>query len=190
MAPLYIVITIIAAIWLAISSAPVGYLVYRWLEPALYPNEQGIAKALIVGFSTAASLCPLATTFLVYPRILYMARLFAESVGVEPVYTVSDLCSLYIACLILTYLLEVYPVALHVWLSTEVGYELFRAFLGSWDSRKWIYIGFYAAVAALTPGDTVVTAILATAYITATTEVILLHHMRKRRRRHGKEEEV
>jgi len=154
---------------------------YRYVKPAImYEHELRLLRT----YSIAIPLVMIASLFLAlyvfYPAFIRISVMFAELVGVEPMYTVDSITSLFVASLILTAVTLVEPLALHT--AMQFSEKIRGAIVGSnIRDRALVYAGLYWLYAILTPGDTVFATLLYMAILVMGTELVIAYWKHKRK---------
>lgn len=138
---------IAALVFALIVSAPViAYELFKFIDPALKPNERGAIYPFVTGFTTLF-LAGAAFGFLVLsPFITYTLIIFSAFVGSQPVISVLDFYSMTLTTVAFTGLAFTTP-AIFVLLAK---FKIVKTSLFT-KNRKYIYAGLFVGTAIITP---------------------------------------
>ena len=131
---------------LIISSPLVGYEIYKYVDPALYPHERRIAYPFIISFISLFAIGAIVALYLIVPLTFRAMLIFFKLVNARPVIYVGNF---YLTVLIITL------ATAGVFTSPVILVLLVRAGLLSTRTvernRKWIYGLGYIVAAIITP---------------------------------------
>jgi len=85
-----------------ITSPLVAYELYKFVDPALYPQERKSVYPFVAGFTGLFISGALFGLFILSPFIVYTVILFSQIVGASPVLSVSDFYSMILTTIALT----------------------------------------------------------------------------------------
>ena len=131
---------------LGFSSPIVGYELYKYVDPALYPHERRLIYPFISSFSGLFIIGLLAGLYLITPITFRAMIIFFELVGALPMITVKDF---YMTILIVTIATgAVFTTPVIVTILVIIGVISTKAIE---RNRKWIYGLGYIVAAIITP---------------------------------------
>lgn len=93
-APLEIYAFASVLLGLLVSSPVIGYEIYKFVDPALYPNERQAVYPFVIGFTLLFTLGSAFGLFILAPFVAYTLILFSSFVGSQPVISVFDFYSM------------------------------------------------------------------------------------------------
>lgn len=152
--PIRVILSSALFFGILISSPLTLYLFYRYLKPALYPHERGIAKRIV-----------LLTALLFYSGILYgliviapltinILMYFGSVIGVEPYISVAEFYEFIVVSVLATAVGFLIPLAVYI-----IG-RVFHLNLNLRRYWRYIFVIGYAVTAVITPDPTPITALL------------------------------
>jgi len=174
---IYVALLYSFIVWIPIATI----ITYRYVKPAvIYDYELKLLRmySIVIPLVTLASL--VLALYVFYPAFIRISVVFAELVGVEPMYTVDSITALFVASLVLTAVTLVEPLALHT--AMQFSEKIRGAIVGSnIRDRALVYAGLYWLYAILTPGDTVFATLLYMAILVMGTELVIAYWKRRRK---------
>jgi len=75
---------------LLVSSPIIAYEIYKFIDPALYPNERGVVYPFVIGFTLLFTFGAAFGLFILAPFVSYTVILFSSFVGSIPTISVFD----------------------------------------------------------------------------------------------------
>jgi len=131
---------------LLVSSPVIAYEIYKFVDPALYPNERKFVYRFVFGFTGLFIAGGLFGLFILSPFIVYTVILFSHVVGSLPTLSVSDFYSMILVTIGLTGFGFTTP-EIFVLL---VKFRVVKTSIIS-KNRIWFYFILYIITAIITP---------------------------------------
>lgn len=145
-APLEIYFIASLAFGLGFSSPIVGYEVYKYIDPALYPHERRLVYPFVIAFTGLFITGLFFGLFLIVPFTFRAMIIFFELVGALPIITVLDFYMTILIVAIATGAVFTTPVFIII--LVRIGVISTNSIK---KSRKWIYGIGYIVAAMITP---------------------------------------
>jgi len=145
-APLEIYFLAGAVMALVTSSPIIGYEIFKFVDPALYPKEKKLLGRFMVGFVGLLVGGAAVGYFLLTPAIIRFMTYFAHVFGIESVITAGDYYGMVLITVAATAISFTTPAVFL--LLVEFGILSSRALT---KNRLIIYLGLYVVIAAITP---------------------------------------
>lgn len=145
-APLEIYFLAAAVMSLITASPVIGYEIFRFVDPALKPEERSVVSKFVTGFvGLFVGGCAIGY-FILCPAIIRFMAYFATVIGSEPLITAGDYYGMVLMAVAASGLAFTTPAVFL--LLVNFGIVSTMAF----TKNRWIvYLGLYVTVAALTP---------------------------------------
>jgi len=151
----YVYITLSFLIGVVVSSPIIGYEIYAFMNPALYPTE----RKHILRFMTAFLVLFAFGVFIAYELILPLTfRIiiwFITSGGAEPLINIQDFYNMIITLMIGSGLMYTTPVFMVLLVQVGILPADFMA-----GKRKIMYVAFLVVTAIITPDPTIITDVI------------------------------
>lgn len=145
-APLEIYFIASLVFGLGFSSPVVGYQVYKYIDPALYPHERRLVYPFVIAFTGLFSTGLFFGLFLIAPLTFRAMIIFFELVGALPMITVMDF---YMTVLVVTVATgAVFTTPVFIIILVRIGVLSTKSIE---KNRKWIYGLGYIVAAIITP---------------------------------------
>lgn len=130
-----------------IFSMPViGYEIYAFVDPALYPHERAAFYPFMVAFLSLFFVGVLFAFFFVLPALMKFLIMFSYMFGIEPVVTAMSFFTMVFFTALATGGIFTFPAVLVLLIKFGiVGTKFFKR------NRRFIYIGLFILVAFITP---------------------------------------
>jgi sec-independent protein translocase protein TatC len=151
----YVYVALAFLIGIGISSPLIGYQLYAFITPALYPSEKKNISKFVTSFIILFVFGIVMAYLLIIPVTMRIILWFIESGGAEPLINISDFYMMVITLIIGSGLLYTVPVFLV--LLVQVGILPANFIEGK---RKVIYIAILVVTAVITPDPTIVTDVI------------------------------
>ena len=169
---------------LVFSSPVVGYEIFKYIDPALYPHERRMIYPFLVAFLGLFTVGLFFGLYIITPFTFKAMLIFFELVGAEPIITIMDF---YMTILIVTLATGI------VFTTPTILVLLVRVGLLSTKTiernRKWIYGAMYIVAAIITPDGGMFTNLILLAVFAGLLEGGLLVAKRYEKQREKAEEE-
>jgi len=138
---------IAALVFAIITSSPViAYEIYKFVDPALYPDERKAIYPFVTGFTLLFLAGAMFGLLVLAPFITYTVIVFSGWVGSQPVISVMDFYAMTLTTVVFTGASFTVPVVFI--LLVKFGMVKRSAFT---KNRKYIYPGLFVATAIITP---------------------------------------
>ncbi len=145
-APLEIYFIASLVFGLAFSSPVIGYEIFKYVDPALYPHERRMIYPFLAAFLGLFLAGLMFGLYIITPFTFKAMLIFFELVGAQPIITIMDF---YMTVLIVTLATGVvFTTPTILVLLVRVGLLSTRTIE---RNRKWIYGGMYIVAAIITP---------------------------------------
>ncbi|OGD54475.1 hypothetical protein A3K80_08685 [Candidatus Bathyarchaeota archaeon RBG_13_38_9] len=151
----YVYVALAFLIGIGVSSPLIGYQLYAFITPALYPSEKKNISKFVVSFLALFVFGLVIAYLLIIPLTMRIIMWFIESGGAEPLININDFYMMVIMLMIGSGLLYTVPVFLV--LLVQVGILPANFIEGK---RKVIYIAILVVTAVITPDPTIVTDVI------------------------------
>ncbi|MEM3897637.1 MAG: twin-arginine translocase subunit TatC [Nitrososphaerota archaeon] len=145
-APLEIYFIASLVFGLAFSSPVIGYEIFKYVDPALYPHERRMIYPFLSAFLGLFLAGLLFGLYVITPFTFRAMLIFFELVGAEPIITIMDFYTTILVVTLATGAVFTTPVILN--LLVRVGLLSTKS-IGKY--RRWIYGGMYIVAAIITP---------------------------------------
>ncbi|WP_455278643.1 twin-arginine translocase subunit TatC [[Eubacterium] cellulosolvens] len=151
----YVYVAMAFLIGIAVSSPLIGYQLYAFVTPALYPSERKHISKFVLGFLVLFVFGVIMAYLAILPLTMRIILWFIESGGAEPLINIQDFYIMVITLIIGSGLLYTVPVLLV--LLVQVGILPANFIEGK---RKIVYIAILVVTAVITPDPTIVTDVI------------------------------
>jgi len=131
----------------AVVTAPVfAYQLYKFIDPALYPDERRSVYPFVLSFTILFITGGLFGFFVILPFMFWSMVPFLLWVGAQPVIFINDFYTLVFLSIVLSGISFTFPVFFVLLVKFHVvGTSIIR------NNRKYFYAGLYVVTAVLTP---------------------------------------
>ncbi|MGQ9542670.1 MAG: twin-arginine translocase subunit TatC [Candidatus Bathyarchaeia archaeon] len=148
----YIYIMMAFLIGFVVSSPIIGYELYAFINPALYPSERRMIARFLLPFLGLFIFGVVMAYLLILPLTFKIIVWFIVTAGALPLINIKDFYMMIITLLIGSGLL--YTVPLFLVTLVQVGILSSRNLT---ENRKLLYVGFLVLTAVITPDPTIIT---------------------------------
>ena len=145
-APLEIYFIASLVFGLALSSPVIGYEIFKYVDPALYPHERRMIYPFLSAFLGLFLAGLFFGLYIITPFTFRAMLIFFDLVGAEPIITIMDFYTTILVVTLATGAVFTTPVIMN--LLVRVGLLSTKS-IGKY--RKWIYGGMYIIAAIITP---------------------------------------
>jgi len=183
-APLEIYFIASLVFGLIFSSPVIGYEIFKYVDPALYPHERRMIYPFLSAFLGLFLAGLVFGLYILTPFTFRTMIIFFDLVGAEPVITVMDFYTMILILTLATGIVFTAPVIMN--LLVRVGLLSTKS-IGKY--RKWIYGVSYIVAAIITPDGGPLADLILTIVFIALFEVGLLFARRYEKQREGIVEE-
>ncbi|MBS7623011.1 twin-arginine translocase subunit TatC [Candidatus Bathyarchaeota archaeon] len=151
----YVYITLSFLVGIVISSPLIGYQLYAFINPALYPHERRYVARFLFAFLGLFAFGVVMAYYLMLPLSFRIIVWFIESGGAEPLINIQDFYNMIITLMVGSGLLYTAPV--FIVLLVQAGILPANFISGK---RKLMYVGFLVVTAVITPDPTIITDVI------------------------------
>ena len=151
----YVYVALAFLIGIAVSSPIIGYQLYAFITPALYPSEKKNIGKFLTAFLILFVFGIIIAYLAILPLTMRIILWFIESGGAEPLINIQDFYSMVILLIIGSGLLYTVPVFLV--LLVQVGILPSNFIEGK---RKIVYVAILVVTAVITPDPTIITDVI------------------------------
>ena len=151
----YVYITLSFLIGIIVSSPIIGYELFAFVNPALYPSERKYISRFMIAFLGLFTFGIVMAYALIVPLTLRIVIWFITSGGAEPLINIQEFYNMIITLMAGAGLLYTAPVFLV--LLTQVGILPADFVAGK---RKMLYVAFLVVTAVITPDPTIITDVI------------------------------
>jgi sec-independent protein translocase protein TatC len=151
----YVYVAMSFLIGIAVSSPLIGYEIYAFVTPALYPSEKKHISKFVFSFLVLFVFGVIMAYFAILPLTMRIILWFIESGGAEPLINIQDFYTMVITLILGSGLLYTVPVLLV--LLVQIGILPANFIEGK---RKIVYIAILVVTAVITPDPTIITDVI------------------------------